>query len=292
MTKTSSNQDQPQQRIGKGDVVAYRYLIRSEAGQVLAASAEVLRYIQGGDHAFPLALSSEFLGRHEGETFTVTLSPEEAFGSRDGPRQLTLPRDRFSELLTLQPGTRIDTQTDDGEEVSVWVVEARGQDVVVDFDHPLAGRCLKFEIAILSIRMGTDAERLAGRPRPSSHEDAVHMAGKREQADPTRSDLGKELSELRRSLVEKFIAEERPGGLHDGMTTRGYGNERQVRGMKDTHLALLDSLDGLAARVVDTEAGVDHRLALVALLQQIARHEDAESALFQDSFQTDLGGEG
>jgi len=291
MTTTSTNENR--QLIQNGDVVAYRYLIRSETGQVLAASAEVVRYIQGGEETFPTALSSEFLGRHQGETFTVTLSPGEAFGSRDGPRQLTLPRDQFSELLTLQPGTRIDTRTEEGQDVSVWVVEARGRDVVVDFDHPLAGRRLQFEIAILSIRVSTDAERLAGRLGAPAHDDAVHTAGgQHERAEPTRSDLGKRLAELRRSLVEKFIAEERPGGLHDGLTTRSYGNERQVKGLKDTHVALLDSLDGLAARVNDAESGVDHRLALFALLQQIARHDNAESDLFQKSFQTDVGGEG
>lgn len=287
MTTTNAPDDN-RQRIRNGDVVAYRYLIRSETGQVLAASAEVVRYVQGGEETFPTALSAEFLGRHQGETFTVRLSPEQAFGSSADPRQLTLPRDRFSELLTLEPGTRIDTRTDEGQDVSVWVVEARDQDVVVDFDHPLAGRHLQFEIAILSIRLGTDAERLAGRVGSRAQDDAVPIAG----GEPTGGDLGRQLAELRRSLVDRFIAEERPGGLHDGLETRGYGNERRVQGLKETHVALLDSLDGLAARVDDAESGTDHRLALVALLQQIARHDHAESDLFQKSFQTDIGGEG
>lgn len=288
MKKTSPTAPAPRQRIGDGDVVAYRYLIRSETGQVLAASADVVRYIQGGQQAFPIALSSEFLGRHEGETFTVTLSRGKAFGQRGGPRQVTLPRDRFSDILTLQPGSRIDTVTQEGEQVSVWVVEARGQDVVVDFDHPLTGRPLQFEIAILSIRIGTDAERRAGRPDVASCEEVPSMADR----GPTKIDLGKQLAELRRSLVEKFVAEERPGGLHDGLSASSYGRERQVRGLRKTHLALLDTLDGLAARVNEGEHDVDHRRALFALLARIARHDNAESALLQESFHTDVGGEG
>ncbi|MCA9622089.1 MAG: FKBP-type peptidyl-prolyl cis-trans isomerase [Myxococcales bacterium] len=282
--KSPSQDDQSQKRVREGDVVAYRYVIRSESGQVLAASAEVVRYMQGGGDTFPKALSSKLLGRRHGESFTVTLSPEEAFGAQREPKQVALPRERFSELLTLMPGARVDTRTAEGEEASVWVVETREHDVVVDFEHPLAGQHLQFEIAILSIRVATEEERRVGRPSAPVPRDLPAVAG------TTR--LGQELAELRRSLTKTFKAEESAGGLHDNITRRSFGSSRRVQGMRSTHDELLGSLDALAAEVDDPDSLVDHERALLALLKEIAIHDRAESLLLQDSFGVDVGGEG
>ncbi len=285
------NDDAPPQRIGDGDVVAYRYLIRSERGQVLAASSEVVRYLQGGEDTFPRALSSKLLGRRNGESFTVTLSPDEAFGSRGGPRLLTLPRDRFSELLTLRPGTRVETTNEHGDELSVWVVEAREHEVVVDFDHPLAGRRLQFEVAILSIRGATASEHSASRADAPARGEAAELTTNDGGAGVEVGGLGKQLSELRAALVRQFVTEEGRGGLHEGIEQRTYGSTRRVREMQDTHAELLGSLDALADRVDDANSSIDHQGALVALLRQIAEHESSESALLQESLQTDFGGE-
>lgn len=273
------------QRVREGDVVAFRYLIRAASGNVLAACSEIVRYVQGGDGPLPRALSSRLLGRRDGETFTVTLKAEEAFGDGGATRRVSLPRERFSKVLTLDPGSRVDTKTAAGDEVSVWVVDATEHEVVVDFEHPWAGQHLDFEIAILSIRVGTDAEQRAG--RPSSRAELQQVRD--EEVD---ADLIEQVATLRRLLVERFGDEERLGGLHEGITHRSHGHARRVEGLQDTHGEILGSLDDLVEQLEDADPTAAHRSALHALLAQVAEHESVEAALVQDSYLTDLGGEG
>lgn len=59
--------------IQDGDVVGYRYTIRSDSGNVLAVSAEVAYYLHGGDGTKPPGLEARMLGRHDGELFRASL---------------------------------------------------------------------------------------------------------------------------------------------------------------------------------------------------------------------------
>ena len=266
-------------RVQDGDVVGYRYVMRGENGQVLAASAEVVRYVQGAVGHEPDALEASMLGREAGERFSTTLGPKDAFGARSGLRRLTLSRERFPALMELEAGKRIDTVTNAGEEVSVWVVEATDSEVVLDFDHPFAGRTLKFEVAVMSIRVATAEERSSGRAEPQHHA----------AADDAR--VRAQLANLRTLLDAQEDRNEGPEGLYADITANLDGADGGVAALRASHDALVHKLDAIVRRV-EHEDAYDPQPALKHLVLELAQHDADESTLLQESLHRDEGGQG
>jgi FKBP-type peptidyl-prolyl cis-trans isomerase SlyD len=294
-TTSPDGLDPVHRRVELGDVVGYRYVIRSDTGQVLAVSAEIVHYLHGGNGTLPRALSSRIEGRHDGETFTATLAPNEGFGSRDGARRMTLPRERFPDLLALAPGTRVQTATPDGHALSVWVVDSSESDVVVDFDHPLAGRTLHFEVSIMSIRGATAGEMEEGQPSPPERREPT-LSLATPPVEPHASPavdpaVHQQLVDLRALLEQRFKDEERRGGPLDEPVAGGSANESEVQGFRLTHESLLGQLDAIVAGLKLDDDGYDHREALATLVAALERHDGAESDAPQDSTHTDVGGE-
>jgi FKBP-type peptidyl-prolyl cis-trans isomerase SlyD len=280
-------------RVEDGDVVGFRYVIRSDGGQILAVSAEVQYYLHGSDEPQPQALASRMEGRRDGERFTASLSQVEAFGSRD-PRKLALSRDDFPALLELEPGARVEATTPDGETVTLSVVEAARGEVLVDRDHPLAGQQLLFEVSIVSIRLASAAELSDGHPSRNMVEDA--RANKPQDPAPTKlaamHDARAQLLALRGALATQFSGEEARGGLFEDLVANASRNHGRVRELSRTHAALLARLDAIVARVEREDGRFDHHPALAALVVQLERNETAKSTLLQDALNTDVGGEG
>jgi FKBP-type peptidyl-prolyl cis-trans isomerase SlyD len=139
-------------------VVGYRYLIKDERGQVLAASTELVHSVHGGANSLPQGIENDMLGRIRGETFTAMLSTREAFGPPGAKHRVTLPQDRLPKTFGLALGTRIDLRAADGDGFTVWVDGSDSMSVTVGLDHPFAGSSIQFEISIVSIRSATADE--------------------------------------------------------------------------------------------------------------------------------------
>ncbi len=84
----------------------------------------------------------------EGERKTVTLAPEEAYGSIDERSIVTVPRDEIEERSgkTAEVGEFVESET--GE--FGWITEVDEETVTVDFNHELAGERVEFDINVLS----------------------------------------------------------------------------------------------------------------------------------------------
>lgn len=278
--------------------MGYRYLVRSDTGQVLAVSAEVIYYVHGGEGTQPGGLSSRLQGRRDGETFTTTLDSDQAFGTAASTRRLTLPPERFPQLLTLEPGTHIEAASPEGERVEVWVEDTTEEEVTLDFDHPLAGRRLHFEVSILSIRLATNDEMEQGQPAaprraPAGTEEAQleRAVNELERASyDVPADLQGQLLDLRQMLRQRLSDNER-AVPRDGAATR-YGTEQRRAELQRSHESLLSRLDSLVGKLERIDGQYDPRPALTSLVAALDQHEDDASAQVQESLQTDVGGEG
>ena len=96
-------------------------------------------------------LEQSLIGLHPGDQGTFALSAEDAYGPRDEERLQQLPRTDFPAEMTLEPGLVIGFETPTGEELAGIVAEIAEQDVLIDFNHPLAGRDILFRVQILEI---------------------------------------------------------------------------------------------------------------------------------------------
>jgi FKBP-type peptidyl-prolyl cis-trans isomerase 2 len=92
-------------------------------------------------------LDDAIVGMEVGETHTVVVEPERAFGNRDPEDVVEFPRDILDE-----DGVEVGSiaTTEDGR--SGWVTEVDEDTVTVDFNHELAGKTVEFEVRLLGVR--------------------------------------------------------------------------------------------------------------------------------------------
>lgn len=104
-----------------------------------------------GDGTFIDSLESLLIGLEEGTTAKLMLSPERAFGEADSANYQIMSRQDFPAEMDLEPGYVVGFNTPTGEEVPATVHEINGDEITVDFNHPLAGKTVQFEATIIKV---------------------------------------------------------------------------------------------------------------------------------------------
>lgn len=147
-----------------GKVVIFHYTLTNDAGEVLDSSQgdEPMPYLHGHHNIVP-GLESRIQGSKPGDSFDVTVSPEDGYGVRDKPTT-EIPRDQFAGIEDLSPGMQLFTETPEGDLIPFFVAEVTDEQVVIDFNHPLAGETLHFAIEIVNIREANAEELQHGHP--------------------------------------------------------------------------------------------------------------------------------
>lgn len=161
MTNSATNTVEP------GRVIALHYTLYDESDQVLDASSEdPIVYLHGADNIVT-GLEQALAGHKAGDRVEALVPPEKGYGPRDAGAIQKLPRAQFPDDIELEPGMPLGAQGPDGEQLTVWVVAVEDDGVTLDLNHPLAGRTLRFDVAIEAVREATAAELSAGRPLPA-----------------------------------------------------------------------------------------------------------------------------
>lgn len=102
-------------------------------------------------------------GLEPGGEFDVTVKAEEAFGPRDPEQIVTLEKDVFEvdgkfDADTVKPGAVLPMMTADGYRINGVVTEVTDKEVKMDFNHPLAGKDVRFKGKIITVRDATPEE--------------------------------------------------------------------------------------------------------------------------------------
>ena len=118
---------------------------------------EPLEFIQGIGQIIP-GLEDALYGMKVGEKKAVIIQPEDAYGIYDPDSLEVAKKDEFSEEIPLDVGTFLDLRDDEGEVLSAQIIEEDEDTVTLDFNHPLAGKILTFEITISAIRPASSEE--------------------------------------------------------------------------------------------------------------------------------------
>ena len=104
-----------------------------------------------GDGSLDRGLELALMGLTEGARQELTLMPGQAFGERDESAIQSIPKSRFPVDMDLEPGQIIGFTGENGEEIAGAILAMEDQDVTVDFNHPLAGREIRFDVQILAV---------------------------------------------------------------------------------------------------------------------------------------------
>jgi FKBP-type peptidyl-prolyl cis-trans isomerase SlyD len=106
-----------------------------------------------------------------GEKADVLVKPEDAYGEYNSEATQEVPKDQFAGI-DLEVGMTLYGQGEDGGTVQVTVKEIAQENVVIDFNHPLAGKSLMFSVSINNIRDASAEEVMTGIPAENKKEDA------------------------------------------------------------------------------------------------------------------------
>lgn len=145
--------------ITKDRVVSIDYRLHLGDGKIIDESdaGDPLVYLHGYEEIVP-GLEKALEGKRAGESLKVQVAPEEAYGEYDPEGVEEVPREEFPPDLELEAGGVVSATDEEGDEVDFLVKEVRPKTVVVDFNHPLAGKTLHFEVSVREVRAATPEE--------------------------------------------------------------------------------------------------------------------------------------
>lgn len=145
-------------KISLNKVASIQYTLTDDAGEILDSSegGEPLAYIHGQGNIIP-GLESALEGKQVGDSFKVSIAPEQAYGEHDEALKQVVPKHMFGGVDEIEVGMQFHAQTDHGMQV-ITIAEVNGDDITVDGNHPLAGQTLHFDVTVVEIREATEEE--------------------------------------------------------------------------------------------------------------------------------------
>jgi peptidylprolyl isomerase len=150
-------------KVADNTVVQLNYKGTFSDGTVFDSSEgrEPLEFLVGSGLIIP-GLEQGIMGLRAGEKKRVEVKAADAYGEYDPAARQEVPKDQFPEDMKLEAGMQLFAQTPQGP-IPVNIAEIKENTVVVDFNHPLAGKDLIFDVEILQVRKPT-AEELGQQP--------------------------------------------------------------------------------------------------------------------------------
>jgi FKBP-type peptidyl-prolyl cis-trans isomerase SlyD len=149
-------------QIAKNTVVSLTYQLSDRQGQLIEESPNPISYLHGGYEGMFLPVERELEGKAVGYSCHVNLEPEDAFGEYEASLVRVEPLEVFPPNVTV--GMRFEGAGEDesaGARIYTVTEVAEGK-VVVDGNHPLAGRALVFNCVVTDVRVATREELVHG----------------------------------------------------------------------------------------------------------------------------------
>ncbi|ALC17787.1 FKBP-type peptidyl-prolyl cis-trans isomerase 2 [Desulfuromonas soudanensis] len=138
--------------VQQGNLVKVHYTGRLEDGTEFDTSAgiEPMEFTIGSSEVIP-GFEQAVLGMVPGETKTVTLAAEDAYGPHLEEMIAVVERKDIPDDVELILGHQLEVTQDDGSSFVVMVTELTEESVTLDANHPLAGKNLVFDLNLVEI---------------------------------------------------------------------------------------------------------------------------------------------
>ncbi|MEJ2534946.1 MAG: peptidylprolyl isomerase [Gammaproteobacteria bacterium] len=160
-------------KIEDGTVVSFHYTLTADSGDTLDSTrdrGEPMLYLHGANNIIT-GLEKALDGREAGESFQVTVPPEEAYGEARAPNVQRVSLKKLGvRPQQLKPGMILNLQTSQGP-AQVTVLKVGRFNVDVDANHPLTGQPLHFDVEVLEVRDASEEEKSHGHAHgPGGHQ--------------------------------------------------------------------------------------------------------------------------
>jgi len=140
------------QTIAQGSKVGLNFALHHENGEVIDSTfGKSSVEFTVGDGNLLAGFEACLIGLSAGDHQTFVVQPENAFGQRNPENLQTLKRHQFGPDMVLEPGLIVSFSDAANTELPGVVQSIDGDQVIMDFNHPLSGVDIKFEVEILTV---------------------------------------------------------------------------------------------------------------------------------------------
>jgi len=137
----------------KGDTVAVEYTGKLETGETFDTSkGKPPLEFEIGKGMVIKGFDEGIIGMNVGEEKDITIAPEDGYGKRSEKYVKELPKKSVPNDLEIKEGLLLIFKREDGMRIPATVREIKDDTVKVDFNHPLAGKNLKFHVKLVEIK--------------------------------------------------------------------------------------------------------------------------------------------
>lgn len=143
-------------KIEKDTAVTLRYKVTDAAHKTLDAGPGPMVYLHGGYGNTFAKIEQALEGKEKGYQAVVALQPQDAFGERDESLVQTIPKSEFPPGVKV--GGTLHGRDASGREHAFHVVKIKGDKVLLDGNHPMAGKALRFIVTVTDVRAATAVE--------------------------------------------------------------------------------------------------------------------------------------
>lgn len=143
-------------KIAKNTAVTVSLRVTDDKGLLIDDGKKPIAYLHGGyDNIFP-KLEEALEGQEPGFQTSIALNVEESFGAYDEALVQTMPKSEFPPGIKV--GGQLQRHDHQGELRYFFVTKIKGPVVVLDGNHPLAGKALRFALKVIDVREATAEE--------------------------------------------------------------------------------------------------------------------------------------
>lgn len=143
-------------KIDKDTAVTLRYKVLDAQGKLLEESREPMVYLHGGYGNTFAKIEQALQDQETGYTTSIQLKAEDAFGPRDENLVQTIPKSQFPPGVKV--GGQLQGHDQQGHVQNFTVMKIKGDQVLLDGNHPHAGKDLRFVLAVTGVRAATEEE--------------------------------------------------------------------------------------------------------------------------------------
>ena len=145
--------------VGKDVVVLIHYTLHDDQKVLLDSSegSDPLVYLHGHGQLIK-GLESKLSGKKVGDKFNAEIEPDQAYGAYEEGLRFSVPSKEFPTETKVEVGSVFEVSSAKGQSMLVRVVEMTADTVMVDANHPLAGKKLFFDVEVVGLREATATE--------------------------------------------------------------------------------------------------------------------------------------
>ena len=155
--------------VQKDVVVSMEYTLQVDGEEIDSSKGQdPLQFLAGHGNIIS-GLEREMIGMKVGESKDVVIQPADGYGEYDDEAYMDVPRTEFPQDMPVEEGLELSVRDDQGQSRYARIDGIEGDTVTLNFNHPLAGDELHFNVKIVELREPTSEELEHGHVHQGGH---------------------------------------------------------------------------------------------------------------------------